>query len=130
MATSRRHAAGCVLPDGRFAVVGGRSALDDVGFFSLRDGEVYDCARNEWAPLPAPIGMVGGGRECAALVPVAGGMMILGGDADDESVEAELWDEESQRWLELPHGMIPYQRSGARAVSVSVGALCKAPATS
>jgi hypothetical protein len=96
----------------------------------LRDGEVYDCARNEWAPLPAPIGMVGGVGECAALVPVAGGMMILGGDADDESVEAELWDEESQRWLELPHGMIPYQRSGARAVSVSVGALCKAPATS
>jgi hypothetical protein len=127
MATSRRHAAGCVLPDGRFAVVGGYSALDDVGHF---DGEVYDSARNEWTPLPAPMGMVGGGRHGAALVPVAGGMLILGGDAQVESVEAELWDEESQLWLKLPRGMDTYSRSVAGAVLVPVGTLCKAPATS
>eukprot|EP01047_Picozoa_sp_COSAG01_P039437 COSAG01_NODE_3259_length_6338_cov_3.955281_8_plen_415_part_00 len=121
MATARKHAAGCVLPDGQFAVVGGYT---DGGL--LCDGEVYDCARNEWAPLPAPIGMVGGGRECAALVPVAGGVLILGGNADDQSVEAELWDEESQRWLKLPHGM-DTPCMWAAAVSVPVGALCKAP---
>jgi hypothetical protein len=100
------------------------------------DGEVYDCARNEWTPLPAPMGMVGGGRECAALVPVVGGMLILGGDAGDRSVEAELWDEESQRWLKVPHRMdTPCMVPGARcqcatAVSVPAAALCKAPATS
>jgi hypothetical protein len=127
MITARRHAAGCVLPDGRFAVVGGYSALDDVGHF---DGEVYDSARNEWTPLPAPMGMVGGGRHGAALVPVAGGMLILGGDAQVESVEAELWDEESQLWLKLPRGMDTYSRSVAGAVLVPVGTLCKAPATS
>eukprot|EP01047_Picozoa_sp_COSAG01_P029244 COSAG01_NODE_1998_length_8689_cov_36.410943_13_plen_158_part_01 len=124
MTTARKFAAGCVLPDGRFAVVGG---TNDDG--SQRDGEVYDCARNEWAPLPAPIGMVGGGRECAALVPVAGGVLILGGDADDKAVEAELWDEESQLRLELPHGMVSDRCGFARAVSVPMGSLCKAPAT-
>eukprot|EP01047_Picozoa_sp_COSAG01_P010899 COSAG01_NODE_470_length_16575_cov_5.572408_27_plen_457_part_00 len=126
MATARLHAAGSVLPDGRFAVVGGRGHSDDD---IQRNGEVYDCGRNEWTPLPAPIGMVGGGRECAALVPVAGGMLILGGRANDRSVEAELWDEESRRWLELPHGMHTWCTLAA-AVSVPVGALCKAPATS
>eukprot|EP01047_Picozoa_sp_COSAG01_P027395 COSAG01_NODE_1806_length_9192_cov_11.433410_9_plen_54_part_00 len=35
-------------------------------------------------------------------------MLILGGDAQVESVEAELWDEESQLWLKLPRGMVPY----------------------
>jgi hypothetical protein len=131
MATSRSVAAGCVLPDGRFAVVGGHSGPHGN---NNCDGEVYDCARNEWTPLPAPQhpphGMVGGGRLGAALVPVAGGMMILGGRPDVESVEAELWDEESQLWLKLPYGMIPDRRGFARAVSVPVGALCKAPATS
>jgi hypothetical protein len=94
-----------------------------------RDGEVYDCARNEWTPLPAPIGMVGGGRDCAALVPVAGGMLILGGNATFRPVEAELWDEESQQWLELPHGMDTWCKD-ATAVSVPAVALCKAPAAS
>eukprot|EP01047_Picozoa_sp_COSAG01_P052523 COSAG01_NODE_5531_length_4203_cov_8.341618_2_plen_521_part_00 len=122
MTTARLHAAGCVLPDGRFAVVGG---TNDDG--SQRDGEVYDCARNEWTPLPAPFGMVGGHRYCAALVPVAGGMLILGGYADDGSMaEGELWDEESQRWLEVPHGM-DTSRSFAAAMLVPVGALRNAP---
>eukprot|EP01047_Picozoa_sp_COSAG01_P033092 COSAG01_NODE_2421_length_7726_cov_72.763472_1_plen_518_part_00 len=130
MTTARQHAAGCVLLDGRFAVVGGHN--DSIH----GDGEVYDCARNEWTPLPAPMGMVGGGRECAALVPVVGGMLILGGDAGDRSVEAELWDEESQRWLKVPHRMdTPCMVPGARcqcatSVSVPAAALCKAPATS
>eukprot|EP01047_Picozoa_sp_COSAG01_P017068 COSAG01_NODE_893_length_12880_cov_7.428371_2_plen_519_part_00 len=131
MTTARVNAAGCVLQDGRFAVVGGHNDLswflqssNDV--VSHRDGEMYNCARNEWTPLPAPIEMVGGGRQCAALVPVAGGMLICGGDAEYEFVEAELWDEESQRWLELPHRMDPDRRGFARAVSVPAGALCKA----
>jgi hypothetical protein len=123
MATDRLHAAGCVLPDGRFVIVGGHNAEG-----VHRDGEVYDCARNEWTPLPTPIGIVGGpptillSRLGAALVPVAGGMLILGG-------RPELWDEESQRWLELPHGM-DTPRSSAAAMLLPVGALCKAPATS
>eukprot|EP01047_Picozoa_sp_COSAG01_P020064 COSAG01_NODE_1134_length_11558_cov_8.381360_8_plen_228_part_00 len=126
MTKGRSQPAGCVLPDGRFVVVG--------GFMSdgrHRGGEVYDCARNEWTPLPASIGdigMVGGGRLGAALVPVAGGVLILGGDAAD-SAKGELWDEESRRWLELPHRM-DTTCSFAAAVSVPVGALCKAPATS
>ena len=123
MTKGRSQPAGCVLPDGRFVVVGGHNAEG-----VHRDGEVYDCARNEWKPLPAPNGTVGGGRQCAALVPVAGGMLILGGDADDRSAEGELWDEESRQWLKLPHGMSTCCRSAA--VSVPAAALCKAPATS
>jgi hypothetical protein len=128
MTTARKDAAGCVLPDGQFVVVGGHNAEG-----VQRDGEVYDCARNEWTPLPTPIGMVGGGRQCAALVPVVGGMLILGGRAVDRSVGAELWDAESRRWLKLPHGMAsvwdPDHRWFASAVSMPAGALCKAPAT-
>eukprot|EP01047_Picozoa_sp_COSAG01_P020059 COSAG01_NODE_1134_length_11558_cov_8.381360_3_plen_547_part_00 len=127
MATARMYAAGCVLQDGRFVVVGGCGALDDGEVSRWHDGEVYNCARNEWTRLPAPSGMVGGGRECAALVPVAGGMLILGGEY--RAVEAELWDEESQRWLKLPHGMDTW-RAHATAVPVPAVALCKAPATS
>lgn len=132
MTKARLSAAGCMLPDGRFAVVGGctRPAPSDTDTTTQSDGEMYDCARNEWTPLPTPIGMVGGGRQFAALVPVAGGMLICGGDAEDRSVEAELWDEESKRWLKLPYGNVPFLRGFARAVAVPVGALCKAPATS
>eukprot|EP01047_Picozoa_sp_COSAG01_P028590 COSAG01_NODE_1926_length_8882_cov_24.713651_2_plen_87_part_00 len=66
--------------------------------------------------------------DCAALVPVAGGMLILGGNATDESAaEAELFDEESRRWLKLPHGMGTWF---AAVVSVPAVALCQAPATS
>jgi hypothetical protein len=128
MTTARVNAAGCVLQDGRFAVVGGHNDSDYTDGGLLCDGEVYDCARNEWRLLPAPMGMVGGGRHSAALVPVAGGMLICGGDADDQSRDdqVELWDEESQLWLKLPYGMFSFQRSGASAVSVPVGALCKA----
>jgi hypothetical protein len=42
---------------------------------------------------------------------------------------AELWDEESQQWLELPHGMDTWCKY-ATAVSVPAVALCKAPAAS
>jgi hypothetical protein len=126
MTEAREDAAGCVLPDGRFAVVGGYSTAH----IRLDDGEVYDCARNEWTPLPAPSGMVAGGRDCAALVPVAGGMLILGGEDDTNGcVDAELLDEESQQWLELPHGM-DTRSTYATAVSVPAVALCKALATS
>eukprot|EP01047_Picozoa_sp_COSAG01_P018774 COSAG01_NODE_1024_length_12058_cov_91.598211_5_plen_512_part_00 len=129
MATARVYAAGCVLQDGRFVVVGGCGVLDDGEISRWHDGEVYDCVRNEWTPLPALNGMVGGGRDDAALVPVAGGMLILGGQHDDRSVEAELWDEESRRWLKLPHGM-GTRCTWATAVSVPGGMLCKARATS
>eukprot|EP01047_Picozoa_sp_COSAG01_P032731 COSAG01_NODE_2379_length_7794_cov_7.414295_3_plen_507_part_00 len=121
MTKGRSQPAGCVLPDGRFVVVSGSMRGG-----RHRDGELYDCVRNEWTPLPAPIGMVGGGRLDAALVPVAGGMLMLGGDVDDESAEGELWDEESRRWLKLPHGMDTPCRFAA-AASVPVGALRKAP---
>jgi hypothetical protein len=127
MTEAREDAAGCVLPDGRFAVVGGY--MGDEHMSRYDDGEVYDCARNEWTPLPAPSGMGGGDRDCAALVPVAGGMLILGGNATFRPVEAELWDEESQQWLELPHGMDTWCKD-ATAVSVPAVALCKAPAAS
>jgi hypothetical protein len=43
---------------------------------------------------------------------------------------SRLWDEESQQWLKLPHGMASDRRGFARAVVVPAAALCKAPATS
>eukprot|EP01047_Picozoa_sp_COSAG01_P054293 COSAG01_NODE_5918_length_3955_cov_16.718102_1_plen_278_part_00 len=141
MATDRSHAAGCVLPDGRFAVVGGYTMLDvgvqqqpdpnsvrtRQGRKSIhRDGEVYDPETNVWMPLP---GLLSGcnslsmsahpqGRWGAALVPVAGGMLILGGVAQDGLVECELWDEDSQRWWRLPYGRVRFNRSYSRVVAM------------
>jgi hypothetical protein len=53
------------------------------------------------------------GRGCAALVAVLGGMVAVGGD--QRVAAAELFDEESGRWIALPHAM-----AASRDVSASV----------
>jgi hypothetical protein len=68
--------------------------------------------------------MVGGGREDAALVPIAGGMVVLGGvnnqDLGSYEKSMELFDQGSGRWLSLPHVILSKQ---AVAVSLPVTVL-------
>jgi hypothetical protein len=134
MTKARGGAAACVLPGGRFAVVGGwgRSFDDDDGDpipINHDDGEMFDCARRVWTPLPAAI-THGGFRDNAAMVPVAGGMVVLGGRTvnSQPSAAVELFDEESGRWLTLPH-MMGEPRQAVAAVSLPVSALEKVPPT-
>ena len=52
-------------------------------------------------------------------MPVAGGMLVMGGRDTDETLRtAELFDEESATWVELPHPMLR-ARDLAAATTVS-----------
>lgn len=74
-----------MLPDGRFAVVGG------VGADGTRraDGEVFEfdaaAATGRWLPLEGAMAV---GRAMHALVAVPGGMIAIGGD--QQAAPAEL----------------------------------------
>jgi hypothetical protein len=95
MAHARYQAAGCVLPSGRFVVLGGRGADGQL----RRDGEVFDPVRRVWEPLPADMKH---GRGAFGAEAVAGGLVVSGGGGD-ESHAPELYDEESSHWFTLPH---------------------------
>ena len=86
-----------MLPSGRVAVVGGFGA-DGA---TRKDGQAFDPAKRTWESLPE----MAGARGNPAAEPVAGGMIVSG------ALTAELFDEESGRWLALPHPMA--QRRGA-----------------
>ena len=55
-------------------------------------------------------------RSAHALVAVAGGMIAIGGE-DEGAVAAELFDEESRRWLALPHQLAVPRDYRAHVVS-------------
>ena len=114
MAHKRAQAAVCVLPSGRVAVVGGRGT-DNV---SRKDGEVFDPVKREWKPLGAEMTHKHGNISAVA---VAGGLIVVGGE------NTELYDEESGRWITLPH-RIADKRLGAGLVSVPAAALLAAAA--
>jgi hypothetical protein len=110
MAHKRTDAAACVLPSGRVAVVGG-SGTDEV---FRKDGEVFDPVKREWEPR-------GQRRQHGDIsaVAVAGGVLAMGGASH---IPPELYDEQTRRWLKLPHAMVE-PRDGAGLVSVPVAAL-------
>ena len=93
MAHGRSHAAGCVLPSGRFVVLGGRGADTQ----ARKDGEVFDPVRRVWEPLPADMKL---GRRDFGVEAVAGGLLVSG-----FRKASELYDEASGRWFTLPHRM-------------------------
>ena len=89
------RAACCVLPSGRFAVLGG------VGrdYNPRWDAEAFDPVSRAWQPLPPmPHDLVIG-----AAVAVAGGLLAVGGY---DRADAMLFEEESGRWFTLP-GQLP-----------------------
>eukprot|EP01045_Picozoa_sp_COSAG04_P013868 COSAG04_NODE_1007_length_8800_cov_5.348006_2_plen_189_part_00 len=132
MAEERSAAGCCVLPSGRVAVVGGNRGAHQ----PLNDGVAFDPEARTWQPLPP----MAHARGWHGVVAVAGGMLAVGGaeavaeDTDDEDGEdeerplppAELFDEASGRWFELPHPMVE-PRSYCRIVSLPAAAFA-APA--
>ena len=96
MAQPRRFAAGCVLPSGRFAVLGG---MGDARGGTRRDAEAFDPVSWVWQPLPPmPRDMAAG-----AVVAVSGGLLTVGGI---NHAGPMLFEEESGRWFTLP-GQLP-----------------------
>jgi hypothetical protein len=116
MAHKRIDAGACMLPSGRVAVVSGRGADDQW----RKDGEVFDPVKREWAPLGAEMAHKHGNISAVA---VAGGLLAVGLNSP------ELYDEESGRWVTLPHAMAN-ERTGAGLVSVPAAALGAAAAVS
>jgi hypothetical protein len=103
MAHKRSHLAACVLPSGRVAVVSGYGA-DGA---SRKDGEVFDPVKREWEPLGAEMANV----HCnISVVAVAGGLVAVS-EVGDIDIRNELYDEESGRWVTLPHEMAEPRRA-------------------
>ena len=82
---------------------------------NYHDGEIFDLETRTWSALP-PMELE---RREFSAVPVAGGMLASG---QGPSEEIELYDEESERWFELPHPMIEPRVNGC-AVSLPAAAL-------
>jgi len=91
--SARRHdSRGCVMSDGRFAVIGG---LTNSGFTSSCEALTFG-DDGDWEPLPP----MHDSRGSFACVAVAGCIIVAGGYPHCSS--AEVFDEELDRWLRLP----------------------------
>jgi hypothetical protein len=92
MSDGRDGCMGCVLSDGRFAVLGGRTnsgITSSCEALSLADDA-------DWEPLPP----MHDSRSLFACMAVAGCIIVAGGYPHGRS--AEVFDEELGRWLRLP----------------------------
>ena len=101
MSTGRVGCCGCVMSDGRFAVLGGAS--NNGVPTSSCEALVFDDGVAHWASLPP----MHDAREDFACGAVAGCVIVAGGDT---LTLAETYDDELDRWLRLPCDL-PYEGS-------------------
>jgi hypothetical protein len=92
MSVVRYGCCGCVMSNGRFAVLGGEQGIG--GSISSCEALVMGDAAH-WDPLP-PMHDTRGFFTCAAVA----GCVIVAGGVDRTS--AEVYDESLNRWLRLP----------------------------
>jgi len=115
MSEPRSQAAGCLLPSGHVAIVGGLDADNS----PRSDGEIFNPETEEWRPMPAAMHP----RGACDVTAVPGGLLVVGcSGGSSPFVPCELYDEESDRWFLLPHHMVE-PRVAAKAVVVPVAAL-------
>jgi hypothetical protein len=100
MSAGRYGCCGCVMSDGRFAVLGGESNNGDP--MSSCEALVID-GDAHWEPLPP----MHDSRRLFACGAVAGCIIFAGGRYFNS---AEVYDEELNRWLRLPCDL-PYESS-------------------
>ena len=111
MAQKRAGAAACLLESGDVMVVGGFSDSHT----RRCDAELFDPVTMTWRSVQiSHMNFVRGTPGCAA---VPGGAIVVGGLVEEEGGEGiqqryqqtnatnELYDEESGKWLKLPHAM-------------------------
>jgi hypothetical protein len=99
MSVGRTGCGGCVLSDGRFAVLGG---ISDDTYTHTTSCEALTLGGDEhWSPLPP----MHDSRYHFACAAVAGCIIVAGGYPQHKS--AEIFDEVLGRWLRLPHDL-PY----------------------
>jgi hypothetical protein len=93
LGSGRYFCRGCVMSDGRFAVLGGGGSWSSCEALTLGDGA-------HWQPLPS----MHDGRARFACAAVAGCIIVAGGH---QRQSAEVYDEVLGRWMRLPHDL-PY----------------------
>jgi hypothetical protein len=99
MSVGRFGCSGCVLSDGRFAVLGGfRRSLGNSAFESSCEALTIG-GDERWSPLQA----MHDSRNQFACATVAGCVIAVGGNSHRKS--AEVYDEVLGRWLRLPHDL-------------------------
>jgi hypothetical protein len=96
MSADRYGCCGCVMSDGRFAVLGGYGPTSSCEALVI-DGDAH------WEPLPP----MHDSREDLACGSVAGCVIVAGGVG---LKSAEVYDAELDRWLRLPCDL-PYESS-------------------
>jgi len=96
MSTAQYSCSGCVMSDGRFAVLGGRGGNSDDPMLSCEALTIDDSIH--WEPLP-PMHDARTNFACAAMA----GCIIIAGGIGYQSDEA--YDEVLGRWLRLPHDL-------------------------
>ena len=101
MSVGRYGCCGCVMSDGRFAVLGGEGVGGSLS--SCEALVTGDTA--QWVSLPP----MNDSREFFACAAVAGCVIVAGGrGCTSTSTSAEVYDESRNRWLRLPHNL-PYE---------------------
>jgi hypothetical protein len=96
MSEGRFGCCGCVMSDGRFAVLGGEGMGAPVS--SCEALVMGDAAHSHWEPLPS----MHDSRYLFACAAVAGCVIVAGGVG---RTSAEVYDESRNRWLRLPHNL-------------------------
>jgi hypothetical protein len=107
MSVARCRPACTVLPSGTVAVFGGE--MDQTG----GSGEAFDPVQRIWVQLPTA-GLRARGSIETYAAPVAGGLVVLGGlsrkndysgEEGNELARAQLFDEFTRRWYDMPRSM-------------------------
>eukprot|EP00740_Mantoniella_antarctica_P006514 CAMPEP_0181353614 /NCGR_PEP_ID=MMETSP1106-20121128/2924_1 /TAXON_ID=81844 /ORGANISM="Mantoniella antarctica, Strain SL-175" /LENGTH=391 /DNA_ID=CAMNT_0023466227 /DNA_START=50 /DNA_END=1225 /DNA_ORIENTATION=- len=103
MSTTRYGCGGCVMSDGRFAVLGGEASFSDEPMSSCEALTIGDSTH--WEPIPP----MHDTRTHFACVAMAGCIIVAGGV---DRTSAEVFDEVLGRWLRLPHDLPHVSRKG------------------
>jgi len=99
MSTARYGGRGCVMSDGRFAVLGG---MDGASVGPMSSCEALTLGDStHWEPLP-PMHDARMHFACAAM---AGCIFVAGGIGGMDSQSSEVYDEVLGRWLRLPRDL-------------------------
>jgi hypothetical protein len=103
MELERHGSCGCVLSDGRFAILGG-TIMTHHGSVPLSSCETLSIDEEtgpHWAPMPSMLDS----RTSFACAAIAGCIIVAGGH---NRTSAEVFDEALGRWFRLPHSL-PYE---------------------
>ena len=102
MRTQRFEAAAVVMPDGKVLVAGG-ALTKSVNRIDLKTSELWDPATQAWTALPD---MATKRRAARACVLPSGRVAVVGGTADQDRSDGEMYDSERGVWEPLPGSLV------------------------